>query len=176
MSSSFTILLLLPGLSLTDSTYGAPAAPVYSPTPQYSAPAAQLPNYDYYKHDHHHYYHAGPPKVIHVKVPVTQKPYVVQVPQNVPVKFVPVSVPTPPTPPVQVVQVQPQQAYSQPQHIHHYPVSGGYQGGYQGYQDPGYVTRKELVKSGLLLGAGILKGALLTTVINSINNNNNSGK
>ena len=69
------ILLLLPGLSLTDSTYGAPAAPVYSPTPQYSAPAAQLPNYDYYKHDHHHYYHAGPPKVIHVKVPVTQKPY-----------------------------------------------------------------------------------------------------
>ena len=57
-------------------------------------------------------------------------------------------------------------------------VSGGYQGGYQGYgyQDPGYVTRKELVKSGLLLGAGILKGALLTTAINAINNNNNNGK
>ena len=51
----------------------------------------------------------------------------------------------------------------------------GYQGypGYQGYQDQGDVTRKELVKSGLLLGAGILKGALLTTVINNINNNNN---
>ena len=75
----------------------------------------------------------------------------------------------------------------------HSGVGGGYQG-YQGYgvQDPGYVTRKELVKSGLLLGrqpyiiagavsndifncsgAGILKGALLTTVINNINNNNN---
>ena len=49
------------------------------------------------------------------------------------------------------------------------PVAGGYQGGVQA---PGYVTRKELVKSGLLLGAGILKGALLTTVINNINNNN----
>ena len=50
------------------------------------------------------------------------------------------------------------------------PLSGAYQGG---YQNPGFVTRKELVKSGLLLGAGILKGALLTTVINNINNNNN---
>ena len=51
---------------------------------------------------------------------------------------------------------------------------GNYGYGYQGYQgyDQGYVTRKELVKSGLLLGAGILKGALLTTVINNINNNN----
>ena len=48
----------------------------------------------------------------------------------------------------------------------------GYGYGYQGV-DQGYVTRKELVKSGLLLGAGILKGALLTTVINNINNNNN---
>ena len=47
----------------------------------------------------------------------------------------------------------------------------GYGYGYQGV-DQGYVTRKELVKSGLLLGAGILKGALLTTVINNINNNN----
>ena len=51
----------------------------------------------------------------------------------------------------------------------------GYGYGYQGV-DQGYVTRKELVKSGLLLGAGILKGALLTTVINNINNNNNNGK
>ena len=40
---------------------------------------AQLPNYDYYKHETHHYYHAGPPKVVQVAVPVTQKPYVVQV-------------------------------------------------------------------------------------------------
>ena len=59
------------------SSYGAPAAPVYSPTPSsYSAPApGQVPDYDYYKHEHHHFYHAGPPKVVHVKVPVTQKPY-----------------------------------------------------------------------------------------------------
>ena len=61
------------------------------------------------------------PKVVHVKVPVTQKPYVVQVPQNVPVQFVGVNVPTPAPPRVQVVQVQPQTGYSQPQHIHHYP-------------------------------------------------------
>jgi len=127
------ILLILPILTLSDvDSYGAPSGPVYSPTPQsqYSAPAttyqatnAQLPNYDYYKHEHHHYYHAGPPKVVHVKVPVTQKPYVVQVPQNVPVQFVGVNVPTPAPPRVQVVQVQPQTGYSQPQHIHHYPVN-----------------------------------------------------
>ena len=75
-------------------------------------------------------------------VPVTQKPYVVQVswdtqlvqystvqyttppcvqvPQNVPVRFVPVNVPTQPPPRPQVVQVQ-QASYTQPQHIHHYP-------------------------------------------------------
>ena len=41
--------------------------------------SAQLPNADYYKHEHHHFYHAGPPKVVQVAVPVTQKPYVVQV-------------------------------------------------------------------------------------------------
>ena len=87
-------------------------------------------------------YHAGPPKVVQVAVPVTQKPYVVQVgwdnypqcsraphnlppcvqvPQNVPVRFVPVNVPTQPPPRPQVVQVQGQASYSQPQHIHHYP-------------------------------------------------------
>merc|ERR1719220_1412950 len=127
------VLLLLPSLSLTQSdSYGAPAlSPIsYSPPEQqsYQAPRPsytqqapqQIPNYDYYKHETHHFYHAGPPRVVHVKVPVTQKPYVVQVPQNVPIKFVPVQVPPPPTPPVQVVQVQPQQAYSQPQHVHHY--------------------------------------------------------
>merc|ERR1711963_355973 len=125
--------LLLPVLSMADvDSYGAPVGrPVYSPQPQqYSAPVqtyqgtanVQLPNHDYYKHEHHHYYHAGPPKVVQVQVPVTQKPYVVQVPQNVPVQFVPVNVPTQPPPPVQVVQVQPQVGYSQPQHIHHYPI------------------------------------------------------
>jgi len=121
---SSILLLLSPLLSLADDTYGAPqSGPLYSPQPQYNTyqASAQIPNYDYYKHEHHHYYHAGPPKVVQVPVPVTQKPYVVQVPQNVPVKFVGVNVPTPPPPPVQVVQVQ-QGGYSAPQHIHHYPV------------------------------------------------------
>ena len=40
-----------------------------------------------------------------------------------------------------------------------------------GYQDP-YVKRKELAKNALLLGAGMVKGALLTTLINTVNNNN----
>ena len=50
--------------------------PSYSP-PSYQAPSqvqtvqVELPNYDYYKHDHHHYYHAGPPRVFHVKVQQT---------------------------------------------------------------------------------------------------------
>ena len=53
----------------------------------------ELPAADYYKHETHHYYHAGPPRVYKVHVPVTQKPYTVHVPQNVPVNFVPVNVP-----------------------------------------------------------------------------------
>jgi len=38
------------------------------------------------------------------------------------------------------------------------------------YDDP-YVKRKELVKGALLLGTGIVKGALLTTLYNNLNNN-----
>jgi len=104
-----------------DTSYGAPLAPAYSPNPtydSYNAPAASyrapvqqvypVPNLDYYKHETHHYYHAGPPKVIHVRVPVTQRPYTVHVPQGVPVNFVPVQVPTQAAPPIQVIQ-QPSQ-------------------------------------------------------------------
>ena len=40
-------------------------------------------------------------------MPVTQKPYTVHVPQNVPVNFVPVSVPTQQLPGIQVVQQDP---------------------------------------------------------------------
>merc|ERR1712123_174993 len=100
-------------------SYGAPSAPAYSPPPQrqnydsYSAPSSsynsyntptsyqapvqqvqiqqQLPQLDYSKHETHHYYHAGPPKVIHVRVPVTQKPYIVHVPRQ-------------PLPQIQVIQ------------------------------------------------------------------------
>jgi len=42
-------------------------------------------------------------------------------------------------------------------------------------EDP-YVKRKELARSALLLGAGVVKGALITTLINAVNNNNNNGK
>ena len=35
------------------------------------------------------------------------------------------------------------------------------------------MKRKELVKGALLLGTGVLKGALLTTLYNNLNNNNN---
>merc|ERR1711997_1081109 len=94
-------------------SYSAPAKPSYRPS--YSAPApsyqtveVELPDYDYYKHEQHHYYHAGPPRVFHVKVPVTQRPYTVHVPQGVPVNFVPVQVPTQAAPPIQVIQ-QPSQ-------------------------------------------------------------------
>ena len=60
---------------LSDS-YTAPEAPSYSPrtysAPSYQAPVqtvqVKLPNLDYYKHEQHHYYHAGPPRVFHVKV------------------------------------------------------------------------------------------------------------
>merc|ERR1711874_874801 len=132
---------------LSDS-YTAPPAPrqSYKPSykPSYSPPSYQappqvqtvqveLPNYDYYKHDHHHYYHAGPPRVFHVKVPV--------------------SVPTQQLPGIQVVQQDPFT-----------------------YFDSGspYVQRKELVKGALLLGTGMVKGALLTHLYNQLNNNNNN--
>jgi len=43
-------------------------------------------------------------------------------------------------------------------------ISGGFGGG---FDDP-YIKRKELIKSGLLLGAGVIKGALVTTLINQV--------
>merc|ERR1712130_997518 len=93
--------LLADTLPLSD-TYTAPAAPKtsYSSPQSYNAPsysvpqsasysspgaqtvAVELPAADYYKHETHHYYHAGPPRVYKVHVPVTQKPYTVHVPQN----------------------------------------------------------------------------------------------
>merc|ERR1711997_345159 len=138
-------------------SYSAPAKPSYRPS--YSAPApsyqtveVELPDYDYYKHEQHHYYHAGPPRVYHVKVPVTQKPYTVHVPQNVPVNFVPVSVPTQQLPGIQIIEKDPFTYFDQ--------------------GDP-YVQRKELVKGALLLGTGMVKGAILTHLYNQLNNNNN---
>ena len=43
-------------------------------------------------------------------------------------------------------------------------ILGGFGGG---FDDP-YIKRKELIKSGLLLGAGVIKGALVTTLINQV--------
>merc|ERR1712020_8537 len=152
------LLLFSPSLADLSDSYTAPQAPRASYRPSYSAPAkpsysapvrpsyqtveVELPDYDYYKHEQHHYYHAGPPRVFHVKVPVTQRPYTVHVPQNVPVNFVPVSVPE-------------QDPFT--------------------YFDSGspYVQRKELVKGALLLGTGMVKGAILTHLYNQLNPNNN---
>merc|ERR1712183_224092 len=165
--------------SRQSDSYGAPYAPPqqYQPRPSYdsySAPSYRAPtyqapppsydsqpkhDYDYYKHEHHHYYHAGPPRVYKAPVPVTQKPHIVHVPQNVPVKFVGVNVPAPP--PVQYVG-QPVEITPQYGGVYHH--SGD-------FDDP-YIKRKELIKSGLLLGAGVLKGALITTLINNANNTN----
>merc|ERR1712002_453761 len=83
-------------------SYSAPSPPVQyqasAPAPSYAYDSQPKYNEDYYKHEHHHYYHAGPPRVYKVPVPVTQKPHIVHVPQNVPVKFVGVNVPVPPQP------------------------------------------------------------------------------
>merc|ERR1712200_354373 len=153
--------------------------------PSYEAPSYQAPpptydsqpkhDYDYYKHEHHHYYHAGPPRVY-----------------KVPVKFVGVNVPVPP--PVQYVG-QPVEITPQYGGVYHHsdsecydydldclanvardfgvpvPRGGRSLAGFGDFDDP-YIKRKELIKSGLLLGAGVLKGALITTLINNANNNN----
>ena len=66
-----------------------------------------MPQNDYYKHESHHFYHAGPPRVYQVHVPVTQKPVTVHVPQNVPVNFVPVQVPTQDLGPLSVIELDP---------------------------------------------------------------------
>ena len=66
-----------------------------------------MPPNDYYKHESHHFYHAGPPRVYQVHVPVTQKPVTVHVPQNVPVNFVPVQVPTQDLGPLSVIELDP---------------------------------------------------------------------
>jgi len=178
----------------TYDSYSAPSyqAPTYqAPPPSYDSQPKH--DYDYYKHEHHHYYHAGPPRVYKVPVPVTQKPHIVHVPQNVPVKFVGVNVPAPP--PVQYVG-QPVEITPQYGGVYHHsdsecydydldclanvardfglPVPRGGRSlvpGFGAFDDP-YIKRKELIKSGLLLGAGVLKGALITTLINNANNNN----
>merc|ERR1712117_616243 len=134
--------------------YGAPSAPAYQDSytaPSYSAPSYSAPSYnavqsvqlppnDYYKHESHHFYQ--------VQVPVTRKPVTVHVPQNVPVNFVPVHVPTQDLGPLSVVELDPFADH---------------------YGDP-YVKRKELVKGALLLGTGMIKGALLTTLYNNLAN------
>merc|ERR1712080_753670 len=194
--------VMVMGLRMRPHKYQArPSYDSYS-APSYEAPSYQAPpptydsqpkhDYDYYKHEHHHYYHAGPPRVYKVPVPVTQKPHIVHVPQNVPVKFVGVNVPVPP--PVQYVG-QPVEITPQYGGVYHHsdsecydydldclanvardfgvpvPRGGRSLAGFGDFDDP-YIKRKELIKSGLLLGAGVLKGALITTLINNANNNN----
>ncbi|XP_023320844.1 leucine-rich repeat extensin-like protein 1 isoform X4 [Eurytemora carolleeae] len=219
------VLLFLPSLALaapkpdSSSSYGAPHAPVYDsysapPAPTYAKQQYYPPQQQYVNppdsHVHHHYYHQAQPVV---QVPITPQPYVVQVPQNVPVQFVPINVDVPP-PQYQTVPVHlaPQQGYVLPDrsecydydleclgnigrdfglpipHPYQGPVAAPYQypgpspyagspfgggglGGFGGGFDDPYIKRKELIKSGLLLGAGVIKGALVTTLINQATQN-----
>jgi len=162
-------------------------------------PSYNSPTYNSYQadptqhvHQHNHYYHQANPVV---KVPVAPKPYVVQVPQNVPVHFVPVNVPTraPQYQTVPVHLVPQHHGYKQQYQVHN-PDSECYaydfdclgkigrdfglpipqsQSRYPRQQaGDEYVKRKEIAKSALLLGAGVLKGALITTLINQVQNNN----
>merc|ERR1712203_305703 len=141
-----------PSYSAPSTSYSSPSSSYSAPSPSYQTVSVELPAHDYYKHEQHHYYHAGPPRVYHVKVPVTQRPYTVHVPQNVPVNFVPVSVPRQDLGPIQVLQQDPFTYFD--------------------YSSP-YVQRKELVKGALLLGTGMVKGAILTHLYNQLNTNNN---
>ncbi|XP_023320845.1 leucine-rich repeat extensin-like protein 3 isoform X5 [Eurytemora carolleeae] len=190
------VLLFLPSLALaapkpdSSSSYGAPHAPVYDsysapPAPTYAKQQYYPPQQQYVNppdsHVHHHYYHQAQPVV---QVPITPQPYVVQVPQNVPVQFVPINVDVPP-PQYQTVPVHlaPQQGYVLPGPVaapYQYPgpspyagspFGGGGLGGFGGGFDDPYIKRKELIKSGLLLGAGVIKGALVTTLINQATQN-----
>ena len=173
----------------------------------------QLAPNDYYKHETHHFYHAGPPRVYQVQVsalcciprqtpgfqhdvrlptqtfpkcsglsivntynnrlsfvsslknkivqvPVTRKPVTVHVPQNVPVNFVPVHVPTQDLGPLSVVELDPfgnktllsvniLGLWLELDNIIICVLADH-------YGDP-YVKRKELVKGALLLGTGMIK-------------------
>jgi len=172
---SFQLLMgLLPVMTLGapdtgyNGGYGAPHAPAYdsysapapsynAPVQSYSAPATAYAGAPVYSHSdnqhvHHHYYHQAAPVV---RVPVTPKPFVVQVPQNVPVRFVGVNVPTP-APQYQQLPVH---------------LAPGYGYRLPARQEDAYVKRKELAKSALLLGAGVVKGALITTLINQAQQN-----
>jgi len=238
MRSGFRLVVLFVSavsadLGYTDS-YGAPYAPSYDsysapaapqqyqqPAPQqYHQPAVQYqnPNSVNHGHVHHHYYHPSNPIV---RVPVTQQPFVVKVPQNVPVKFIPVNVPTQ-APQYQHLPVQYAPAYGyhlQDNECHDtdldcfkkiandwfgdggssnngyaapapyapsspyaaaapsYPTAvspygGAYPNAYPSQApDDGYIKRKELIKSALLLGAGVVKGAVITTLINQAQGN-----
>jgi len=211
-------------------SYSAPAAPTYQQAYQqpvqhqhqhYQEPAYQPRNGLNHDHVHHHYYHPSNPIV---KVPVTRAPFVVRVPQNVPVKFVPVNVPTQ-APQYQHLPVQyaPNYGYhlqepdcddvdldcfkgiandwfgdgKRPQRSPFtvapspypasypapYPAPSPYPSSYPpppyanspypypSQQDTAFVERKELIKSALLLGAGVVKGAVITTLINQAQNN-----
>jgi len=204
---SFQLLMgLLPVMTLGapdtgyNGGYGAPHAPAYdsysapapsynAPVQSYSAPATAYAGAPVYSHSdnqhvHHHYYHQAAPVV---RVPVTPKPFVVQVPQNVPVRFVGVNVPTPAPQYQQLpVHLAPGYGYRLPDPNECYdfgldclgkigrdfglPVGDPHYGRYARQEDA-YVKRKELAKSALLLGAGVVKGALITTLINQAQQN-----
>ena len=108
-----------------------------------------------------------------MQVPVTQRPYTVHVPQNVPVNFVPVSVPRQELalPGIQVIEQNPF-TYCEFIIINIEAESKSYNIFLVDSGSP-YVERKELVKGALLLGTGMVKGAILTHLYNQLNTNNN---
>merc|ERR1711935_310121 len=144
--------LLTPSISRREgsSSYGAPS---------YDAPHEKSA----VEHNHHHYYHdAPPPRVYHAPKPTYHPPPTYQAPR-----------PTYNPPPTYHA---PAPTYHQPQ-----PVYDQYAPSYYGhtyYDDDEYVhlNKKEVTKGALLFGAGLLKGVIVTGLINSANNGITIGK
>merc|ERR1711971_28267 len=142
--------LLTPTISRREgsSSYGAPS---YSaPSSSYGAPSYNAPlEKSAVEHTHHHYYHDAPKPVYHAPKPTYNPPPTYHAPA--------------PT-------------YHQPQ-----PVYDQYAPNYYGhtyYDDDEYVhlNKKEVTKGALLFGAGLLKGVIVTGLINSANNGITIGK
>merc|ERR1711971_102231 len=140
--------LLTPSISRREgsSSYGAPS---YSaPSSSYDAPLEKSA----VEHNHHHYYHdAPPPRVYHAPKPTYHPPPTYHAPA--------------PT------YHQPQPVYDQYQYAPSYY-------GHTYYDDDEYVhlNKKEVTKGALLFGAGLLKGVIVTGLINSANNGITIGK
>ncbi|CAB4063072.1 unnamed protein product [Lepeophtheirus salmonis] len=145
-------LLVLSKSVLGDSGYSAPSysassygAPSYS-APSYGAPSYSAPSYksNGVQHTHHHFYH-GPPQPQSQRPSYAPSPYQNSIPQYY-------------------------QGYAGNNRGYAQGYGYGYGGG--GYEEDEYIhlNKKELTRGALLLGAGVLKGIVLTGLINNANN------